>query len=384
MKKLAFAAVFAGFLAACGGGGDDAVLPIDARPGQDAQSIDAPVSLACDPLAAPGQQGCAANEKCTWIRVQSTPTIIGSLGCVPDGTVAQGGTCTRGADGQTTGYDNCAAGNICIGPVTGGVCQDICGFDGGANSACASGFACTRYQNLFANGTDDPIAGACNPTCNPVTQTQDANNQPCPAGRACYTLTSSTTTIAVCAGAGTIAVGAPITGNPAANSCVPFAAPRRTEAGATTYECGSLCVPNDVSQGLNVGDEGGVAPHSCVDGGAAPPESASAGESCRYFWARESFTTLSPFSNTLGFCWKHVLNWWDNTGMGGTPNAPFPRCINLPVGQDILPPVSMPAVPDPLYFWCIKQPTMLTGAVGHAKKYLAETIGNVDQFNPNL
>ena len=72
--------------AACGGGGsgDDVVQPIDARAdsttGTDAgDTIDAPVSLACDPIAPPGMQGCATGEKCTWIRVQNTPSIIGAL-----------------------------------------------------------------------------------------------------------------------------------------------------------------------------------------------------------------------------------------------------------------------------------------------------------------
>ena len=215
MKKLALGALLAGFLAACGGGGsgDDVVQPIDARADSttttDAgDTTDAPVSLVCDPLAPAGSQGCAANEKCTWIRVQTTPTIIGALGCVPDGTVALGGTCTRGPDGQTTGYDTCVAGNICIGPSTGGICQDICGFDGSANAACAAGQACTRYQNTFANAMEDPIAGACNPTCQPITQLRDDNNMPCPAGQGCYTLTSNTETTAVCARGSSLTNGA--------------------------------------------------------------------------------------------------------------------------------------------------------------------------------
>lgn len=392
MKTLAFGVLLAGFLAACGGGGsgDDVVPPIDARSDGTTASdgpttiVDAPVSLICDPVAPPGMQDCASGEKCTWIRVQTTPTIIGALGCVPDGDVALGGTCTRGPEGQTTGYDNCVAGAYCIGPSTGGVCQDICGFDGSANAACATDFACTRYQNTFSNAMEDPIAGACNPKCDPVTQTQDAlPHDPCPAGRGCYTLTSTTTTIAVCATAGTIAHNEAITGTPAANSCLPFHAPRPTAPGATTRECGALCVPNDVSQNLNVGDEGGTGTHTCSDLNAPPPEATNGGESCRYFWFREPFTTLSPFSNRMGWCWDHTQNWYDsNNDMMG--DMKLPRCINLPVGMDLLPPISSPAVPDPLYFWCIKQPTMLTGAVGHLKRYYAEQAGYTDTLDPNL
>jgi hypothetical protein len=385
MKKLALGAVLAGFLAACGGGGsgDDVVQPIDARAdsttGTDAgDTIDAPVSLACDPIAPPGMQGCATGEKCTWIRVQSTPTIIGALGCVADGAVALGGTCTRGADGQTTGFDNCAAGNICIGPATGGICQDICGFDSSANAACAAGQACTRYQNTFANGTEPQIAGACNPKCNPTTQLRDDNNQACPMGQGCYTLTSATETTAVCARAGTFGhndrivypMGHPQAGMDipfdfaAANACLPYHMPRRPAPGATNAECGALCVPNDVSQNLNVGDEGGVGNHTCADLNAPPPETTVGGESCRYYWARERFsqTTLSPFSNTLGFCWDHTQLWYDsNDDMTGDMKTP--RCTTLAVGSDTLPPTGLI---DPLQFWCIKMPTMLTGSFGRS------------------
>jgi hypothetical protein len=41
-------------------------------------------------------------------------------------------------------------------------------------------------------------------------------------------------------------------------------------------------------------------------------------------------------------------------------------------------------VPDPLYFWCIKQPTMLTGAAGQSKRDLAATAGMVDMLDPGF
>ena len=53
--------------------------------------------------------------------------------------------------------------------------------------------------------------------------------------------------------------------------------------------------------------EGGVAPYTCEAKGASPPDSATAGESCRYFWAVEG-DNLTPFSNTLGFCFKHLTH----------------------------------------------------------------------------
>jgi hypothetical protein len=389
MKTLALGALLAGFLAACGGGGSDDVQTqidarvVDAAPGIDATEIDAMPPLLCTPWAPAGQQGCAANEKCTWVRVQTTPSVIGKLACVPDGPALAGEACSRGADGETTGYDNCVAGNICVGisaTTMMGTCQDVCGFDGTATASCGSAdFACTRYRNLFANGMDTAYAGACNPTCDPVEQTLNSNGQPCAAGQGCYTLTSMTDTVAVCVGAGTLAHGAPIPGQASANSCLPFHSPRRTAPGAATSECGAYCVPNaaGVTEGVNEGDEGGVAAHTCESLGASPPESAGSGESCRFFWAREGFTTLSPFSNTLGFCWAHTKNWYDsNADMTG--DMPTPRCVNLVAGADTLPPISTAPniVPDALYFWCTPYPTMLQKAISHSKQYLAEQVGN--------
>jgi hypothetical protein len=128
MKKLILGAVFA-LLAACGGGGDDDVtLDPDANSGPDA-------AAACDPVA---QTGCADNEKCTWIRVTDT---LGRLGCSPDGTVAAGADCTRGPNGDTTGYDDCAAGNLCVE----GVCRAQC-----VDGACPSGSTCTRIPGHSA------------------------------------------------------------------------------------------------------------------------------------------------------------------------------------------------------------------------------------------
>ena len=305
--------------------------------------------------------------------MQETPTEIGKLGCVPDGTVANGGACTQGPVGETTGFDNCAAGNICIS----GVCQDICGFDNSANAACADGYSCTRYSGLFSNGDEDPVAGACKASCNPLTQMVTGGGA-CPNGEGCYTLTSATTTVAVCAGAGNITHGQPITGTPFANSCAPGHQPRRPGPGLNTWECGALCGPADVTSTTNMTSEGGVTPYTCESKGASPPDSATAGESCRYFWAREPFDELSPFSNTLGFCWKHAIYMYDsNNDM--MPDAPFPRCITLTTG-DVVPPIGNPPHNDAMYFWCVAQPTALQGAVHNVKKWFADEVGYTDRL----
>jgi hypothetical protein len=302
----------------------------------------------CDPLAAPGAQGCAAGEKCTWVVVQETPDLLGTLDCVPDGTAAAGGACTTGPAGDTTGFDDCAAGLICIG----GTCQDVCPLDG-SPGACADDGACTRYSGVFGSGSDDPVAGACTPSCNPLTQLQ-SNGDPCPLGQGCYLLVSQTETIAVCAGAGTLGHGELITGSAFANSCLPGHQPRRRDGVTQDLECGALCQPTDVYQGMNVADEGGVAPYTCAAAGASPPDDGVAGESCRYWWAREPFDTLSPFSNTVGWCFKHAVFQYDSNG-DQVEDAPFPRCPVLTTG-DVVPPIGNPPHNDAQYFWCAALP----------------------------
>ena len=383
MKKLALGACLAGFLAACGGGDDGTVTPtIDANN----NNIDAPMTGACDPLAAAGMQGCAVGQKCTWITIQDTPESVGKIGCVPDGSVDPAGECTIGAPGETTGFDNCKAGNICVG----GTCKDVCGFGGGANEACANGQACTRYSDLWANGEDDPLYGACNPTCNPVTQMR-SDGTTCGTGQGCYLLVSSTTSTAVCAGAGTVEAGTTITGQAFANSCVPGAQPRRANGMDNTVECGGLCEPKDVfvtnpddadsgatpgakpaNLVTNAAAEGGAAPNNCnTKWGAGLPSDSNNGESCRYWWARESFDELSPFSNTVGWCFKHVRFEFDSDG-DQTPESPFPRCAALSSG-DKVPPIGNPPHDDAMYFWCKALPAMLQTSIHHVKKDLAHT-----------
>lgn len=105
-----------------------------------------------------GQQGCQPGQKYTWFHVQEVPERIGKIGCAPDGTVPEGGSCTFGPTGETTGYDNCVAGFVC----SEGICADICypTAAAGTPSACATG-TCTLDPMLFANGTDDPVYGVC-------------------------------------------------------------------------------------------------------------------------------------------------------------------------------------------------------------------------------
>ncbi len=392
MKKLALGALcLAGFLAACGGY-DGTVSPtIDAH-----AAIDAPIVVAaCDPLAAAGQQGCNTGQKCTWITITDTPDTIGKIGCVPDGTIDLAGACTEGAAGETTGYDNCKAGNICVAQV----CKDICGYGGGANEACAAGQACTRYSGLWANGMDDPMYGACNPTCNPVTQLR-GDGTSCGANQGCYLLVSQTTSTAVCAGAGMVTAGTAIVGTTFANSCVPGAQPRAATQGTAGNECGGLCdvkdvfitnpadaggtntrptVPADTTKVTNFAAEGGAAPYNCATKwGAAAPNDAAAGESCRYWWAKEPFDNLSPFSNTVGWCFKHAT-WQFDSDNNMAVDSPFPRCAAL-TKQDKVLPIANPAGDDALYFFCEAMPAMLQTSIKNVKKSVAGNALLVDRL----
>ena len=350
--------------------------PIDAR-------VDAPVDamvdaavdappppLACDPVTAPGQSGCPVGERCTWIVLADVPAPLGTVGCAPTGPVPLGGACTIGAPGVVTGHDDCGDGALCIN----GTCQDVCGFDGAADAACSAGNSCTRYAGIFSNGADEAVAGICRPGCDPLAPGA------CPAGQGCYVLVNNTTTTAVCAAAGTIGQGQPIVGSAFANSCLPGYQPRRRSGAGTEIECGGLCRPASVTSTQNQASEGGVAPSTCVAGGAAGPADPVNGESCRYWWAREPFDALSPYSNAVGWCFAHARFSFDSDG-DMTPDAPFPRCTAVS-GADKVPPLANPPASDAIYFWCHALPAMLRTSVAEVKRSLAAREPRLDRLVP--
>jgi hypothetical protein len=383
----------AGFLAACGG--DDGVSPtVDA--GVDASS------LTCDPLAAPGSQGCAAGQKCTWISIIGDDPMttdvdesVGKIGCVADGSVPLGGTCMRGSPGEASGFDNCAAGSICVSTV----CKDICGFDGSATAGCPNGQACTAYAALFSNGDDPASHGACNPTCDPLTQLR-SDGTTCGQGNGCYLLTTDTESKAICVGAGSVGHGEALTGQIFLNSCKPGHYIRRKEPNGS-LECAALCKPADVyvtnpadaqanttgvtpqvpragnnedpTKVTNYAKEGGdgtfnMGRSTCVAQNAAPPTDVQAGEGCRYYWAFEQdLPDLTPYSNNVGFCYKHTV-WKYDTNMDGTGDTFEPRCAALSLADKALP-VFDPPVEDATYFWCKALPTMLQNAVRLGSKH---------------
>jgi hypothetical protein len=154
MKKLALGALFAG-LCACGGGKDVSLLD-----GGDVQLCNAQA-----------QTGCQAGEKCTWIVDQVDPTFLGHIGCVPDGAIATGGAClqpgaTNGPVPGPNGFDDCAAGNICIS----GECKVVCDLAlVGDEQGCDAVHACSGYSDTF-DVSNTLLYGACDPGCDPLTQ----------------------------------------------------------------------------------------------------------------------------------------------------------------------------------------------------------------------
>src|SRR6187200_2132414 len=106
MTKLALAALLIG-LAACGGGKND-IVPIDVPP----------PGPRCDPRT---HAGCEPGEKCATRFLQTSPSEIAEIACVPDGTVEIDGACTYGEAG-VLGYSSCKAGGECVS----GVCKQVC------------------------------------------------------------------------------------------------------------------------------------------------------------------------------------------------------------------------------------------------------------------
>jgi len=149
-----FATLCAAFVACGGDDGGNGFVFTDAGP-----TVDGGGGATCNPVS---QQGCAEGEKCASVTVSESPLIIQTL-CVQDGTVAEGGECTTGAAGATTGFDNCQAFNECIF----GVCRPVCAQQGGTVAGTCQGEAvCQRFNNLFEDVDGD--VGICIPQCDPV------------------------------------------------------------------------------------------------------------------------------------------------------------------------------------------------------------------------
>jgi hypothetical protein len=152
MTKLALVALLVGATTLVACGGDDDVNLVDSGPLVDA-------AQRCDPVQ---QTGCAEGEKCARLVISAPDPFLARTDCVPDGDVAIGEACENGEPGETTGFDDCAAGGQCFN----GLCLQICT---GSPETCSEGFGCGFPVNFF-DDIDSARVGVCFETCSPVAQ----------------------------------------------------------------------------------------------------------------------------------------------------------------------------------------------------------------------
>lgn len=317
----------------------------------------------CDPLA---QTGCNSGEKCTWVLDATVPTVLGHVGCVPDGTEALGAACTYGPPGPM-GYDNCAKGNACVS----GHCSQICDQSGGAPT-CGANFACQSYANLF-DVNSMTVAGVCDPTCDPLKDNDfdgsgaaSAQQQPspCAANQGCYGFPgTSRPTVFTCAGAGdpTLVHRAQCTvanmclndsTHVFINGCAPGYIPLLKEStGSSEAVCVAYCKPQDCYSGNCATDaQLGVAPYSCKSGPDVGTFTKT--ESCAYSWIFERDAMgryiPSPTSNAVGFCVDHAKYTY------GPTMAVWPDCKNVGLGA------AVPSGFDAAFFGCVSTTTATT------------------------
>lgn len=309
------ALLVAGFAACSGGGGGGGPPP------------EPPVVLtACDPVA---QTGCSSGKKCTWIRISTSGTFTGALACTPVGNVDVGGTCQYGADGATTGYDNCKAGQVCLAPITSaaqGTCELICNSSNVLSCTPSSQWTCSTFSDYF-DPSGPAIAGLCQPQCNPLTQVRltdgaAACGSPNPATPTlgCYGApVNAMPTVFTCAPAGpsNMTERQPILGTVYLNSCAPGYLPLLdATTGSATVICSAVCSPAYTTLQSHA-TPGGVSPYSCQDKGGGSTDE------CRYWWWLEAGVPATSWSNGLGFCLDYTYYTY------GTPPATYPSCTTL-------------------------------------------------------
>ena len=304
-------------------GPGDAAVASDRSTGTDA-SVDG-----CNPET---QEPCASPARCTWVRIAAEQ---GHFGCVAAGSVAAQQTCTVGASGESTGFDDCQRGLFCSG--TGDTCKAICTL---TSDNCASHFACQQFAGVFANNGAQPAYGLCEATCNPLTQTRDFDGAPAcgspnPAqpslgcvGRPDFPFT--------CAHAGdpnrtSDVPAADHGGQVYLNSCAPGYLPllRRSNADSTVL-CIALCQPGPTDQSSPANAAGLVgSAYTC------PARGAGGTHECRYWWWLEDMTAATwptSLSNTIGYCIDYTQYQYDSNN-DTIADTTFPSCTTLTSGD---------------------------------------------------
>jgi hypothetical protein len=382
MKKVAFGALFAGLLVACGGGKSNPDGPVIVTVDSGTDGGDTSV---CNVVA---QSGCDTGEKCTWVRVAASDTQqLGQVGCVPDGSIDANAACAYGAAGSATGYDDCKAGLICLASsktdMAAGECRPICDLTAasGATGACPTNYGCSQYSHFFSNSSSDtPVAGVCDPLCDPLTNslldTSAGDPTNCGGGLdstsglpvlGCYGLPSGDANPSefTCSGAGDDAkkMDADATstdGNIYLNGCAVGYIPLLYAAtGSTSVICTAFCKPAPTNINTPANKNGEVGSGStCIDkGGIASHE-------CKYWWWFEDATTpVSQWSNGLGFCMNIANYMYDSTG-DGTADTGFPSCAAQDPTKYTYDTTMMTT--DDLYWGCGPVPTSLKNVPKHA------------------
>jgi hypothetical protein len=291
------------------------------------------------------QEGCPSDKRCGFILVSNTEA---KTGCVPIGGAGALEACTNGIPGTTTGFDNCQAGLVCIS----GECRATCR-PRPAQDTCGSGFACVPYG--FADSLGN--LGACEPTCNPVTQVRDLDQalacgspNPVSPTRGCYGFAGnqqipSQFFCAPVAGDRTHRILAEVNldGVPILNSCAPGYAPLlKMNALDGRPICVAFCSPAEVHSGATAQAQG-VSPHTCSARGANPPEE------CRFFWLLERVRTT--YNNTVGFCIDPGLYTYNHDRDETTPEVTMPSCTAL-ANSDM----NNDGTPDHLFHGCAPLP----------------------------
>jgi hypothetical protein len=159
-----------------------------------------------------------------------------------------------------------------------------------------------------------------------------------------------------------------------------LAADRRSQ----TVQCGGLRRVVDVTMGVNETSEGGEVTanaadiDSCQSTCGAPPADGVGGESCRYWWAREPFDALSPFSNAIGLVLPaRGLQARLEPRQAGRSRFP----LRLRNDWTSSPRIGNPPHNDEEYFWCVRQPPpMLVGAICGINRAHARLEAHVDRL----
>jgi len=288
-----------------------------------------PYDDVCNVLA---QVGCCLGEKCTW--VLDAPSI-GHIGCVPDGSLDLGSTCSITAVSSFGSlYDECVRGAFC----EESTCRQICDVPGGLPQ-CGPGYGCRVFNGVFGPANMTVAAGVCVPVCDPLNDNDflGSGSKPgsvCAPAQGCYALPSygPPPTVWSCEpDHAPSLVHRSATSETGLDACAQGYEPVYLDAeGSTQVDCIALCAPLDCyagNCGSNSANLGGAEPHACnptdARGTFNVASATNNGDQCMYSWVFELDAgnhVPSPTSNTVGFCIDHS-------------RYNMPSCDTLPLGS---------------------------------------------------